>query len=204
MRTLILSSKVLKDHITLIDLITRIFYLSDMNAGNFGVLYDDNDNIENSEIVFKGTKIIDFWIHNVFGNYSGKIEEEIEILFPFEEKFLFDFVSSNRYSKKNKIKIRNCFLKWERKRAKMNIIREYCNKYDNYLYFREIPKDFISLNDHILIEGKKQKIESGKIAFQILLKNIWDYHNQTSNESDFYLFKKILDDSKERSHIINV
>jgi len=58
-RDFMLESHEMKQYITLIDLITRIFYLSDMNTNNFGVLYDDS-NIES--IVIKGVKIIDFWI----------------------------------------------------------------------------------------------------------------------------------------------
>ena len=61
----LLRSKKLKLLVTLLDLITRIFYLSDMNSGNFCLIHD---NLPDRKCNFSKLVIIDFWINNLIEN----------------------------------------------------------------------------------------------------------------------------------------
>ena len=60
----LLGSTSLKLQLTLMDIISRIFYLSDMNAGNFCLFFEGNETSPN----FSKLMIFDFWIHSIIEN----------------------------------------------------------------------------------------------------------------------------------------
>jgi len=195
-RDFMLESHEMKQYITLVDLITRIFYLSDMNTNNFGVLYDDS-NIES--IVIKGVKIIDFWIQSVIENFNEpNNNEEIS---EFENDFLINFTSSNTIISYSTNSVTYEVLNSTLDKCHDYIMKKYIiseNKLVRNIH--QVPKGFVSSYKNDIAEAENKKNEEGRIAFQILCQDILKYNNGKNaiSGNEFDILKQILADSKSR------